>query len=96
MQPENFLGPKKGYLDRYTYTFFSSFSWGLNTGTKGEKVVIFGLSTGTISGKKIFFFKYSEFIFGTGTKSEKYQFFVFSTSTKSPKNRRKKFKQSSF
>jgi hypothetical protein len=50
---KNFLGPKKRYLDRYKYPkktffdFFSSISWGLCTGTKGEKVVIFGFSTGT-------------------------------------------------
>jgi hypothetical protein len=34
--------PKKTYFE-----YFSSISWGLCTGIKGEKVVIFGLSTGT-------------------------------------------------
>jgi hypothetical protein len=47
------LGPKIRSLDRHKYqkkTFFeiiSSISWGLCTGTKGEKVVLFGFSTGT-------------------------------------------------
>jgi hypothetical protein len=44
-------------LDRYKYPkktffeFFSSISWGLCTGTKGEKGVLFGFSTGTKSEK---------------------------------------------
>jgi hypothetical protein len=45
------------YLDRYKYPnktffeFFSSISWGLCTGTKGQKVVLFGFDTGTKSEK---------------------------------------------
>jgi hypothetical protein len=57
---QNFLGPKIRYLDRYKYPkktffeFFSSISWGLCTGTKGEKVVLFGFSTGTKDEFRIF------------------------------------------
>jgi hypothetical protein len=48
-------------LDRYKYpkkkffAFFSSISWGLCTGTKGEKVVLFGFSTGTNTEKLNFY-----------------------------------------
>jgi hypothetical protein len=64
MQPENFskiFRSKIRYLDRYKYPkkaffeFFSSISWGLCTGTKGEKAVIFVFSTGTKSEKLKFY-----------------------------------------
>jgi hypothetical protein len=48
------------YLDRYKYLnknsfgFFSSISWGLCTGTKCEKVVLFGFNTGTKSEFRLF------------------------------------------
>jgi hypothetical protein len=69
------------------FEIFSSISWGLCTGTKCEKVVLFGFSTGTQSEKLNFYFKYSKFTFNTDAKSEKYHFFVFGTGTKTPKNR---------
>jgi hypothetical protein len=56
MQPERFSKifyrykyPKKAFFE-----FFSSISWGLCIGTKGEKVVIFGFSTGTKDEFRIF------------------------------------------
>jgi hypothetical protein len=46
-------------LDRYTlpknFKFLSSISWGLCTGIKGKKEVLFGLSTGTKSDKLQFY-----------------------------------------
>jgi hypothetical protein len=45
-------------LNRYKYpknTFFEFFSWGLCTGTKGEKVEIFGFSIGTKTEKLKFY-----------------------------------------
>jgi hypothetical protein len=48
--------PKKIFFE-----FFSSISWGLCTGTKGEKVVIFGFGTGTKSEFRIFKGKNSNF-----------------------------------
>jgi hypothetical protein len=70
MQHQNFSRPKIRYLDRYKYPkktffeFFSSISWGLSTGTNGEKVVLFGFSTGNKSEKiKFLFYKYSKFTF---------------------------------
>jgi hypothetical protein len=63
MQLQNFskiLGTKNRYLDRYRYPketffeFFSSISWGLCTGTKGKKVVLFGFSTSTKGESRIF------------------------------------------
>jgi hypothetical protein len=52
---KNFLGPKKRvfgpvqiHIKNY-FEIFSSISWGLCTGTIGEKVGLFGFSTGTES-----------------------------------------------
>jgi hypothetical protein len=42
--------PKKTFFE-----FFSSISWGLCTGIKGEKVVLFGFSTGTKTEKLNFY-----------------------------------------
>jgi hypothetical protein len=56
------------YLDWYKYPkrtfieFFSSISWGLCTGTKCEKVVLFGFSTGT-KGEKFNFYSSNNTIY---------------------------------
>jgi hypothetical protein len=55
---QKFLGPNIRNFDKYPkkkfFEFFSSISWGLCTGTKGEKVVINGFSTGTKDKFRIF------------------------------------------
>jgi hypothetical protein len=67
------------YMDRYKYPkynffdFFSSIFWGLCTGTKCEKVVIFGFSAGTKREKLNFYSSniLNSHAFGTGTKTPK-------------------------
>jgi hypothetical protein len=70
--------------------FFRSISWGLCTGTKCVKAVLFGFSTSTKGEFRIFEIKILFFTFSTGTVSEKYHFFAFGTGTKTQRNRRKK------
>jgi hypothetical protein len=41
------FGTGTNTLKKTSFEFFSSISWGLCTGSKGEKVVIFGFSTRT-------------------------------------------------
>jgi hypothetical protein len=101
---KNFLGPKIRYLDRYKYPkkyffeFFSSIFWGLCTGTKCEKVVLFGISTGTKSEKLNFYslnILNSLLVLVLNPKSTTFSP-LQRPDTKTPRNRRKKFKKRFF